>query len=223
MKSGTTYLKNFFAAINYIKFNFKGELDLFCTEKYGAFRVSRSNYKNIQKIIILSNKKFNNSMPFLFITHSRERLPEKFGNKTKIVMTTRNKLDWVDSALDFKFVRRKKSISRETAINLLLKRYKKTNNDQLNIKKEYDKSIIINYENLFDDEEIIKIFKFLEIDINLELVNKVKKMISKKKIIEAEKKKGRALIGSTTLKSMFNDNINKSNLTDSEIKKILDY
>lgn len=211
MKSGTTYLKNFFAAINYIKFNFKGELDLFCTEKYGAFRVSRSNYKNIQKIIILSNKKFNNSMPFLFVTHSRERLPEKFGNKTKIVMTTRNKLDWVDSALDFKFARRKKSISRETAINLLLKRYKKTNNDQLNIKKEYDKSIII------------KIFKFLEIDINLELVNKVKKMISKKKIIEAEKKKGRALVGSTTLKSMFNDNINRSNLTDSEIKKILDY
>lgn len=211
MKSGTTYLKNFFAAINYIKFNFKGELDLFCTEKYGAFRVSRSNYKNIQKIIILSNKKFNNSMPFLFVTHSRERLPEKFGNKTKIVMTTRNKLDWVDSALDFKFARRKKSISRETAINLLLKRYKKTNNDQLNIKKEYDKSIII------------KIFKFLEIDINLELVNKVKKMISKKKIIEAEKKKGRSLVGSTTLKSMFNDNINRSNLTDSEIKKILDY
>ena len=63
----------------------------------------------------------------------------------------------------------------------------------------------------------------IEIDINLELVNKVKKMISKKKIIEAEKKKGRALVGSTTLKSMFNDNINRSNLTDSEIKKILDY
>tara|TARA_B100000902_G_C27239695_1_gene879348 strand:- start:386 stop:1195 length:810 start_codon:yes stop_codon:yes gene_type:complete len=223
VKSGTTYFQNFFAAVNYFKFNFTGDFDLLCPEKYGAFRISRSNYKNIKKIVTSSNKKYNNSMPYLIITHHRERLPEKFSDKTKIVMTTRNKLDWVDSALDFKFIRRKKTISRKTAINLLLKRYKETNLHQKNIKKEHDKAVIVNYENLFNDEEIIKIFQFLKIEINLELVNKVKKIISKEKIKEVEKKKGSALVGSKKLDSFFNDKKNKSDLTESEIKIILDY
>ena len=162
-------------------------------------------------------------MPFLIITHNRERLPEKFSDKTKIVMTTRNKLDWVDSALDFKFIRRKKTISRKTAINLLLKRYKETNLHQNNIKKEHNKALIVDFENLFNDEEIIKIFQFLEIEINLDLVNKVKKIISKERIKEVEKKKGSALVGSNKLDTFFNNKKNKSNLTESEIKVILDY
>lgn len=223
VKSGTTYFKNFFAAVNYFKFNFSGDFDLLCPEKYGAFRISRSNYKNIKKIITSCNKKYNNSMPFLIITHNRERLPEKFSDKTKIVMTTRNKLDWVDSALDFKFIRRKKTISRKTAINLLLKRYKETNLHQNNIKKEHNKALIVDFENLFNDEEIIKIFQFLEIEINLDLVNKVKKIISKERIKEVEKKKGSALVGSNKLDTFFNNKKNKSNLTESEIKVILDY
>ena len=223
MKSGTTYLKNFFAALNYIKFDFKGEFDLFCPEKYGVFRFTRHNYLQLQNIRMQLNKRFNYSMPFLFITHHREKLPKVLKDKTKIIMTTRNIVDWVDSALDFKFVRRKKLISRDQAIKLLLKRYKKTHNDQMNIKKTYDQSIIVDFENLFDDKEIIKIFKFLNIEIDLILVNKVKKLISKEEIIKAEKKMGKALIGSNSLNSFFNDKKNKSKLTNLEIKKILNY
>ena len=223
MKSGTTYLKNFFAEYNYIKFDFKGEFDLFCPEKFGVFSLTRDNFLQLQNIRMQLNKKFNYSMPFLFITHHRERLPKVLKDKTKIIMTTRNIVDWVDSALDFKFVRRKKLISREQAINLLIKRYKKTHNDQINIKKIHHQSIIVDFENLFDDKEIIKIFKFLNFEIDLVLVTKIKKLISKEKIIEAEKKMGRALIGSKYLNSFFNDKKNKSKLTDLEIKKILNY
>ena len=226
IKSGTTFLTNFFAAFNYLQFNFKGEFDLSKPEKYGAFRITRSNFKDIKDNIENFNKRFNNSMQFLFVTHHRQHMPENFYPKTKIIMTSREKIDWIDSALDFKYTKRNKKLSRKKAINLLLKRYKNTDNEQKLIKKNYRPSILLMYPYYINDHELINTFQFLGINLNLDKVKKIKKMISKEKIKEVEKKLGHTLIAGKFLKdlSFINEKENnKSNLTYDEIYYIKNY
>lgn len=226
IKSGTTFLTNFFAAYNYLQFNFKGEFDLSKPEKYGAFRITRSNFKDIKNNIEDFNKRFNNSMQFLFVTHHRQNTPKNFYPETKIIMTSREKVDWLDSALDFKYTKRNKKLSRKKAINLLLKRYKNVDIDQKLIQKNHEASILLMYPYLMNDQELINTFQFLGINLNLDKVKKIKKMISKEKIKEVEKKLGHTLIAGKFLKdlSFISENQhNKSNLTTEEINYAKNY
>ena len=226
IKSGTTFFTNFFAATNYLRFNFKDEFDLTQPEKYGAFRITRSNYKNIEKKIKNFNENFSSSMPFLFVSHHRQLIPKILDSKTKVIMTTREKIDWIDSALDFKFVKREKKLSRKMAIDLLLKRYKNTDLDQKNLQIDHKQSIILNYENLFNNKEIIDAFQFLGINLNQDTVEKIKNMISKEKIKEAEEKLGYAIVAGKDFKpkSFINEKeVNKSNFTLDEIQYIKDH
>lgn len=226
IKSGTTFLTNFFAAYNYLQYNFKGEFDLSKPEKYGAFRITRSNFKDIKNNIDDFNKRFNNSMQFLFVTHHRQHMPDNFYPKTKIIMTSREKVDWLDSALDFKYTKRDKKLSRKKAINLLLKRFKNTDIDQKLIQKNHRLSITLTYPCLINDQDLINAFHFLGIKLNLDQLKKIKKMISKEKIKKVEKEIGHTLIAGKFLKNssfISENNNNKSNLTIEEINYIKNY
>ena len=200
IKSGTTFLTNFFAANNYLTFDFEDEFDLTQPEKYGAFNITRSNYKKVKEIITIFKEKYDNNIPLLFVTHHREHLPKILNAETNIIMTTRERVDWLDSALDFKFVKREKKITRKMAIDLLLKRYKNTDFDQKILNKDHNKSIILRYEKLFNDQELIRVFQFLKININVNKIKKIKKMVSIDQIKNAEKKLGYPLIAGKDFK-----------------------
>lgn len=183
MKSGTTYICNFFVVYNQLNYGLLNG-DLSNAHKYGVFRSDKPlstdeltlnfNYflENIRKYEI----NFVQAHYLRSLNQAREHLP----------CSTRRIYDYANSSYDFHFVKRNKfDKSLDRALREIIENYIIAHGQQKIAIQKSRSYCVIKYEDLIADPKITfnKITAFLsEGNINLDLVDKCIAMVSKSKI-----------------------------------------